>query len=151
MADYLCATLFIPTRFLTEEILKEIEENEWDQKDENNGISDFTDYQARNGWFEELEEFLKKHQVPFDRTNDSKYDIRPEVRHFRPDVLNEKGLPYDASFITSEQGGDIVIESSKLWSLLESSEPDLVGRFKELLDKSAPRVKPLADYIEEVV
>ena len=44
------------------------------------------DDQARWGEFPELEAFLERHDIPFDRFHEGKYDIDPGLRQFRPGV-----------------------------------------------------------------
>lgn len=54
------------------------------QLDENTGLLHLVNEQARYGQFEELEEFLRNHEIAYDRRSFGKYEFTPEEARFRP-------------------------------------------------------------------
>jgi hypothetical protein len=59
----------------------------------------FYDDEATWGEFNDLEEFLQEHEIPFDRYSDGRYEYDCELKQFRPGIgvlvciTNKSGLP----------------------------------------------------------
>jgi hypothetical protein len=76
-----------------EELLKGCDEN---------GYLHFCDPEIAWGEFQDLEEWLREHKVPFRRHSSGKYEYLPETAEFRPD-LKEKRQQYD-EYVVSDEG-----------------------------------------------
>jgi hypothetical protein len=65
----------------------------------------FADCEAAWGEFEELEGWLREHNIPFKRHSSGKYEYLPESAEFRPD------LGEDIQTITTDSGEPLVCKS----------------------------------------
>jgi hypothetical protein len=71
-----------------------------------NGLLRFADVEAAWGQFEELEGWLREHNLPFRRQSDGKYEHAPELVEFRPDLKGKRNR--DVYAITSPEGAPMV-------------------------------------------
>jgi len=105
------------------------------------------------GEFAELQEFLVKHQLPFDRHHDSKYEISSELLRFRPDMGS-------FHFLTNSDERIVVLAENMLPALallkqvqrnlrrgaIQEAEPlvrQCLATLKEHLPPDLPAVPPL--------
>ena len=110
------------------------------------------DSQARHGQFVQLESFLLKRRIAFDRRTEGRFDHAPELVAYRPD--EEQCL-----FVTD--GDEIVVPAAPLWELADAlsdfrrqlrRDPRIVTRerFEELLARFRrhlpPRPTPLGAF-----
>lgn len=66
----------------------------------------FADVEAAWGEFEELEGWLREHNIPFRRRSEGKYEHAPELVEFRPDLKGKRNR--DVYAITSPEGAPMV-------------------------------------------
>jgi len=71
----------------------------------------FADVEAAWGEFEELEGWLREHNVPFRRRSEGKYEHAPELVEFRPDLKGKRNR--DVYVVTTPEG-DPVVSVSKV-------------------------------------
>lgn len=71
-------------------------------------------YDDERAWgeFDDLEEFLRDHEVPYDRLTDGKYEYDPEIAKYRPGL----GL----SVIMTNKAGNPVVEVASLQPVLKA-------------------------------
>ena len=73
------------------------------------GLLHFADVEAAWGEFEELEGWLREHNLPFRRRSEGKYEHMPELVEFRPDLKGKRNR--DVYAITSPEGAPMVFAS----------------------------------------
>jgi len=73
------------------------------------GLLHFADDEAAWGEFQELEGWLREHDVPFRRRSEGKYDHAPELVEFRPDLKGKRKRNLDT--MTSPEGAPVVLAS----------------------------------------
>ena len=71
------------------------------------GLLHFADGEAAWGEFEELEGWLRKHNLPFSRHSEGKYEYSPEIVEFRPDLKGKRNR--DVSSLTTPEGHPVVL------------------------------------------
>lgn len=114
MSDRYRAEITIPKKFLTNE-LKLVIENDWLRyctEDEFTIV--YEDSYANNGELC-IEDILVRDKIPFDRRSEGYYEIRPEMRCYRPAENNKEAV--DVTFeedagISYERLRDLVVDSS---------------------------------------
>jgi hypothetical protein len=70
------------------------------------------DDQASWGQFADLENFLRKHSIPFDRQSEGKYGYDPELVNYRPDQ--------GAKVCITTASGDPVVQTAELQPVVRS-------------------------------
>ncbi len=112
----------------------------------------FADCEAAWGEFEELEGWLREHELPFKRRSSGKYDYLPELVEFRPDLCEE------IQTITTDGGEPLINKSDltpilgKMTRLSRSNRPlsVQVRAWKRLADKlvklAPPDLAPLPPF-----
>lgn len=102
------------------------------------------DNYMKNGEFEELEELLVKHQIPFDRETGMEYQIYPRRRIFRPDGL-------DREFELDSNNDQMVVSVAKIREIMAHSNTKRGAAFaiEEYLDEHFPKYQPLSDWVKE--
>ena len=73
------------------------------------GLLHFADVEAAWGEFEELEGWLRVHNLPFRRRSEGKYEHAPELVEFRPDLKGKRDR--DVHAMTSPEGMPMVFAS----------------------------------------
>ena len=73
------------------------------------GLLHFADDEAAWGEFQELEAWLREHNVPFRRHSEGKYEHTPEMVNFRPDLKGKRNRNVYA--VTSPEGVPMVFAS----------------------------------------
>ena len=73
------------------------------------GLLHFADAEIAWGEFQELEDWLREHIVPFRRRTEGKYEHTPELVEFRPDLKGTRNR--DVYAITSPEGAPMVFAS----------------------------------------
>jgi hypothetical protein len=73
------------------------------------GLLHFADVELAGGVFEELEDWLREHGLPFRRQTEGKYDYAPELVEFRPSLKGKRKR--DVYTITSPEGAPMVFVS----------------------------------------
>lgn len=108
-----------------------------EQLDEDTGYLHLTNEQARYGQFEELEEFLQKHGIGYDRRSSGKHEFTPEEARFRPGMkgtvvrlMTHDELPVVDWLKVDEarqllQAGKVEAASAKLRDVLGPDVPKL--------------------------
>jgi hypothetical protein len=76
---------------------------------DDDGLLHFADVEAAWGQFEELEGWLREHNLPFRRQAQGKYEYTPELVEFRPDLKGKRNR--DVYAITSPEGAPMVFAS----------------------------------------
>jgi hypothetical protein len=72
-----------------------------------NGLLHFADVEAAWGEFQELESWLRQHDVPFRRRAEGKYEHLPELVEFRPDLKGKRNR--DVFGVTTSEGAPLVL------------------------------------------
>jgi len=162
MADRHCATIEILKSHIKKypELEKAIQQEFYnpdgtlidnDNWDENSPIACFKDIEARYGYFENIEDLLIKHKVPFDRWT-SAYDegayyavYRPDINPNEPIILD--GDLYERTFSERElrtltNGLNLDTPQPSVATLITIGE-----RFLAFLNKLKP-IRPLISYME---
>lgn len=148
MADKYYASISIPTRFITEAvkewIIAEIGKWNFDAASEEEGVTFFKNDFAHNGYFEDLEVKLVEAGIPFDRNSSGFGEYKPEIRYFRPGVIDKSIM------VTND--GDPYIETYELKKLLDfPSNTDVINKLAELIQQADPVVTPLENLaLEEI-
>ncbi|WP_346835865.1 hypothetical protein [Paenibacillus polymyxa] len=95
---------------------------------------------APNGQREELEEYLVEQGIPFDRHSEGYGEIAPELRVFRPGLI-------DRVMIRSNEG-DAYVSTNALRSVLsiKNSVSEIVKRISDLVEEVDPSYPELAHY-----
>ena len=70
------------------------------------GVLRFCDYEAAWGEFQELEGWLREHNMPFHRYSGAKYEYSAELVQFRPDLRGKRNR--DVSTLTTPDGDPVV-------------------------------------------
>jgi hypothetical protein len=70
------------------------------------GLLHFADAEAAWGEFQELEAWLREHNLPFRRRSEGKYEHSPELVEFRPDLKGKRNR--DVYTFTSPEGAPVV-------------------------------------------
>ena len=110
-------------------------------RDENK-LLHFADCEAAWGEFQELEGWLREHDIPFKRHSSGKYDYLPELVEFRPD------LGEDIQAIATDSGEPLV-SRSELVPILESMAK--LQRSTRPLNAQVRAWKRLSDKLVKVV
>jgi hypothetical protein len=108
------------------------------------------DDQARWGRFDNLEQFLQTHGIPFSRRSDGKYEYDPEIVEYRPE--------YGSFSMLTNRDGEPVVPVSKL-ATVESALEKAAGKpttsemidsirvaqrlLRKLLPPTLPTLEPL--------
>ncbi|MDI6824662.1 MAG: hypothetical protein QME87_09955 [Bacillota bacterium] len=84
------------------------------------------------GRFEELEEYLVQHGIPFDRHTEAKYEYDAVLRVFRPGALDEE--------VPANQDGNIVVLAEDIRQAIAATKTRkaLVHRLEEIIRASVP-------------
>ena len=114
------------------------------------GTLELMNDQARYGQFEELEAFLVKHKIPFDRHSDAKYEFDPERVVFRPGMKGPKILPAtndDDVLVRADDVMDVVKALDAALAApnptLHAAWPEASQKLKELCGDDIPGLEPL--------
>lgn len=108
------------------------------------GLLHFADCEAAWGEFEELEGWLREHDIPFKRHSSGKYEYLPELVEFRPDLGEE------IQTMTTDSGEPLVCKGElvpilKSMARLQRSKRPLdaqVAAWRRLAVKLAKLVPP---------
>ena len=97
------------------------------------GLLHFADVEAAWGEFEELEGWLREHNLPFRRRSEGKYEHMPELVEFRPDLKGKRNR--DVYAITSPEGAPWCSRPKSRQSPLawQSCQPIGSGRQRSVL------------------
>jgi len=74
------------------------------------GLLHLADIEAAWGEFQELEAWLREHNMPFRRQSEGKYEHSPEIVEFRPDLKRKKSR--DVCITASHDGKPIVLAAA---------------------------------------
>ena len=159
------AWIEFPARFLDDaeirECLEEIEDVKFEgglpvaSFDDEATIDEGTFHLYRSevcyGYFEDLEDLLKKKAVPFNRHTNMDWDIYPCDRFYRP--VHEGTPEYDHEFILNPSTDEICVSLEDIRELLGGlgAHPsyDAAAAITEYLDEHFPAYPPLADWVKE--
>jgi hypothetical protein len=106
------------------------------------GLLHFAECEAAWGEFEELEGWLREHNIPFKRHSSGKYEYLPELVEFRPDLGEE------IQTMTTDSGEPLVCKS-ELVAILESMAK--LQRSRRPLDAQVRAWKGLSDKLVKLV
>lgn len=97
------AEISFPKRYINEELHKLIDEY-IEEKDEpfDGRVFCGRSYKAHDGMFEEIEEYLQKHKIPFDRITEAVRGDPEKIYIYRPDEDIDDCYPTDFSCDTDE-------------------------------------------------
>ena len=101
---------------------------------------DLMNDQARYGQFEDLEAFLVKHQIAFDRHSDAKYEFDAERVVFRPGMKEPKVLPASNDDNLLVQADDVLKIAKRLDA---SAFVDIGGVKFQAIGDSAAKLREL--------
>jgi hypothetical protein len=138
------ASISIPKKYLTPEILKIIRDcvsNEDDEPDKK--TVQFWSDTASNGQFEDLEAELIELKVPFDRYSGQDFDLDPETRYCRPATDGEPEI--DVTVLQHREYGEF-IPVGEIKRLACQYPEDFKAKVQELLDEWAPSLPPLSNW-----
>ncbi|MNW54911.1 hypothetical protein D3C74_325360 [compost metagenome] len=95
---------------------------------------------APNGQLEELEEYLVEQGIPFDRHSEGYGEIAPELRVFRPGLI-------DRVMIRSNEG-EAYLSTNALRSVLsiKNSASEIIKRISDLVEEVEPIYPELTLY-----
>jgi len=79
------------------------------------GTLELCDDEARCGQFEELEAFLRKHGIGYDRHSDGKYEFNAERVMYRPGMKEPKVLP-------ANNGDDVLVRADDVLEIVKELE-----------------------------
>ena len=111
----------------------------------------FSDDQARYGQFEELEKFLRQHDIHFDRKSDTKYEYDGETVIFRGDK--------EFTFFSTQEGNLLVsydsiraavdiVTSKFVESIKNRNQSDIEKSFKEI---ECYTKNVMTDFLEKIM
>ena len=97
--------------------------------------------------FEELEDYLVKQAIPFDRVSDGKYEHSPELRRFRPNVIDGEGRvlqpSVDRTFLCDHDNRPMVASADINEALAETqTREELAARLAGLCGSDIPDLFP---------
>jgi hypothetical protein len=141
-----------------DELLAACRENEQDVR-----LLWLCDDQARWGEFEDLEQFLREHDIAFTRRSDGRYEYEPAIAEYRPNegvfvlAANNSGevvIPaYELATVETSLAEAVQLahgnEKEKAWPLVESA----LRVLREKLPPKLPALEPFeitADQPQEV-
>lgn len=94
---------------------------------------------ARYGKFSELELFLEKHGIPFDRASEGTCEFDPDLVQFRP------GMPFPLTFATN-RARQRVVERKEVQAILAILERGVIRAalkgFKDIVGEDVPPLPP---------
>ena len=114
----------------------------------------FADAEAAWGEFEELEGWLREHNVPFRRHSEGKYEHAPELVEFRPDLNGKRNrevyvvtTPEGAPMVSVSEVEKITTRMTKLAAERKLSATQRLQAWEKLLNKLTqvlpPKLPPL--------
>ena len=80
------------------------------------GLLHFADAEAAWGEFEELENWLRNHKIPFQRHSEGKYEYSPRLVAFRPDLKGKRNQDID---LLATQSGNPVVEMVSIEKIID--------------------------------
>lgn len=92
------------------------------------GLLHFADAEAAWGQFEEFEDWLREHKMPFRRQSAGKYDYLPELVESRPDLGKE------VQIIAADDGEPLIYQSALV---------PILGQMAKLLQSDRPLLSQL--------
>ena len=98
--------------------------------------------QARYGMFEELEDFLCQHGIPFDRHSDARFEFDAENVMFRPGMKRPVEMP-------SNNDGDALLDVERLRPVARQLARLATGRLTK--DKLLAAVKKASKKLTELL
>ncbi len=107
------------------------------------------DDQASDGMFAELETYLTEQAVPFDRASDGGYEHGPELRKFRPRVIDGGGgvlwAEIDRIFLCDHDSHPMVALADIDAALAETrTREELAARLAGLCGSDIPGLPPVS-------
>lgn len=75
-------------------------------------------YEARNGTFEDLESFLVKNRIAFDRSCDAYCEYDGEVNMYRP--IHEGNIPENYFGFTGNQSGEAMVRREDIINIMDT-------------------------------
>jgi len=110
------------------------------------GLLVFSDGEARYGEFAELEEFLVKKGIPFDRESSMDWDRPPVTRVFRPG-----DPPLDVDIPDDESSGVVVEIKKKIRAVGDKaiSEIPILREIMDCIEEVFPTYPSLMDWVKE--
>ena len=143
------ARLEFPTRFLDDEINKELAEyygdSENGEPDIEDGIFCLEDGEAAYGEFEELETLLKKKGIPYDRETAMDWNQPPCRQIYRP---ARNGNAEMDERIQLNSDGEVAVSVRALREVLTADDGFSSG-IEAYLDEHFPTYLPLTDWVKE--
>lgn len=150
MTDDYSASLTIPAAFYTGKVRKQLDRAHADGADVHPYVDarvvSVSDVSAEDGEFEDLEEWLVNHGVPFDRHSDGYCDgymqIPPCVRSYRPAEGDRSAVDVEYNLTES---GEAYLARDDVLRCLEGPADDVAMAIRALIERECPVVRPLAD------
>lgn len=142
MAERFYGRIDIPVLFVDDKVRSLIDDYSGEQYEED-GILTMEDSEARYGEFEDLEDYLVKSQIPFDRASEAYTEYDAETVYYRP----ESGLT--TITVTAASYKPYVL-AADLYEVLDMEPVQAVSKLKELLAANDPQVPSLINYTQRL-
>jgi hypothetical protein len=139
------ATIGIPIKYVTAEIIARIEEHTNIHSGELvEPVICFSNSNASDGRFDELENDLIELGIPFDRHTTQDFDINASTRYFRPVRECEPAIDIE----TDETRDGEVVPVNELKKIVDLPPKMLVALLRKILEKHSPEASLLEDWNE---
>jgi hypothetical protein len=137
------ASISIPKKYLTPEVMKIVRDCVSHADDLSAQIVQFYSDNAPNGQFEDLEAELIEMVIPFDRYSGQDFNIDSETRYYRPAM---DGSPeVDATVLEHRECGEF-IPVSEIRRIIGLNPEDFKAKVQELLEEWVPSISPLSQW-----
>jgi|GEM_PF-4675495 hypothetical protein len=138
------ASITIPKKFLTPEVLESVRDcvgNEEDLPDLK--TVQFWNDTASNGQFEDLENELISLGIPFDRYTGQDFNLDPETRYCRPATDGKKEI--DVTVLEHREYGEF-IPISEIKRILNLKPKVFKAFILKIMEEWAPSIPPLSQW-----
>jgi len=142
MSEESYASISIPSKYLTGEVISLIEKYT-DRRDRSaDPVVQYESHYASDGRFDDLENELIDMGIPFDRYTGQDFNTDAETRYYRPARDDEPEI----DITTTENRGGEMVPASELKEILVLSPEGLAIALRAILKKYAPDVSSLINW-----
>lgn len=120
------------------------------EESEDNGVIEYSSTDLRDGEFSELEDYLIKLSIPFDRYTEESPESSGYIRYYRPDINydEEIDVDYDKHPVLRTQE---VFEYVQRYANGFTTQADLVTEIANLITERDPLLTKVIQHLEDLV